>query len=322
MSYRELDAELQMDFNQEVERICAFIRSALAKKLHRRGLIVGMSGGIDSSVSAALAVKALGPKKVFAVLMPETDSSSKSVELATELAEFLGISYRVENIASALQGLGCYQRRDDAIREVLPSYTSDWKSKIVISNSKDGGINHFSVFAKDPAGKEYQEVLPLSAYLKIVAATNFKQRVRKTMEYYHADERNFAVIGTPNLLEYDQGFFVKNGDGSADIKPICHLYKTQVYALARHLGLPESICNTTPTTDTYSLEQGQDEFYFSLSYWEMDIALLYKKQDRSPAELASKLGIDVLAAENVYNDIEQKRKTTKYLHMPPLTLHE
>ena len=115
--------------------------------------------------------------------------------------------------------------------------------------------------------------LPLQEYLQIVAATNFKQRIRKTLEYFHADRLNYAVVGTPNRLEYDQGFFVKNGDGAADVKPIAHLYKTQVYALARHLGLPEEICNGAPTTDTYSLPQGQDEFYFALPYDQMDLAL-------------------------------------------------
>src|SRR5690606_30847455 len=105
------------------------------------------------------------------------------------------------------------------------------------------------------------------------AATNFKQRVRKMMEYHYADRFNYAVIGTPNRLEYDQGFFVKNGDGSADLKPIAHLYKTQVYRMAEHLGVPAEICRRAPTTDTYSLEQSQDEFYWALPYQKLDVCL-------------------------------------------------
>ncbi|MDX1474164.1 MAG: NAD(+) synthase, partial [Reinekea sp.] len=260
--------------------------------------------------------------KVFAVLMPEKDSSGTSVQLATMLAESLGIEYCVENISDSLAALGCYERRDEAFGQVLPGFNSQWKSKIVISESKNSGINHFFAVAEDPSGNSYKEVLPVSAYLQVVAATNFKQRIRKTMEYYYADQKNYAVIGTPNRLEYDQGFFVKNGDGSADIKPISHLYKSQVYAMARFLGLPDPVCSTTPTTDTYTLEQGQDEFYFSLPYWDMDIALLYKNTHRSASDLAGKLGCTETEAENIYQDIERKRKTTQYLHMSPLTLFD
>jgi len=129
---------------------------------------------------------------------------------------------------------------------------------------------------------------------------------------------NYAVIGTPNRLEYDQGFFVKNGDGAADLKPIAHLYKTQVYALARHLGLPDEVCNAQPTTDTYSLAQGQDEFYFALPYQQMDIALWAHNHAVPAAELAPALGLSTEQAQRVYADIESKRRTTRYLHAAPV----
>lgn len=321
MHDREVDAELHMDFEQETDRICRFIRQSLAGKLHRRGLVVGLSGGIDSSVCAALAVRAIGKDKVLGILMPETDSSEESLALAAELSNHLCIKHLVEDIAPALSGLGCYHRRDEAIREVLPEFNESWKCKITISGAQQGRINHFSVVAEDPEGVRHTEPLPITAYLKIVAATNFKQRIRKTMEYYHADARNYAVVGTPNLLEFDQGFFVKNGDGAADIKPISHLYKSQVYGMARHLGLPERICSSTPTTDTYSLAQGQDEFYFSLPYQEMDIALKLRNQDRPASDLAEKLDISDEAAQLVYDDIDQKRRTTEYLHLSAIRLN-
>ena len=150
-----------------------------------------------------------------------------------------------------------------------------------------------------------------------MAATNFKQRVRKTLEYFHADRLNFAVIGTPNRLEYDQGFFVKNGDGAADLKPIAHLYKTQVYALARHLRIADEICNAAPTTDTYSLQQGQDEFYFALAYDKMDIALWSFNHGVPVDELAAYLKIEPGQASFIYNDIVAKRLATRYLHAQP-----
>lgn len=287
-------------------------------QLHRRGVVLGLSGGVDSSVCAALAVRALGDRKVFGLLMPETDSSSQSASLGSQVARQLGIEHRLEDIAPALRAIGCYRERDAAIREVFPDYRETWKSKIAIAGGAKGGVNFFRMIVQSPEGDMFEKRLPIREYLQIVAATNYKQRVRKTVEYFHADRLNYAVIGTPNRLEYEQGFFVKNGDGAADIKPIAHLYKTQVYALARHLGLPEAVCNAAPTTDTYSLPQGQDEFYFALPYQQMDLALWSHNHGVAAEDLAAALQVDVDQARHVYADIEAKRRTTRYLHTPAL----
>jgi NAD+ synthase len=308
---------LKLDYAAEIERIGARLREALSRVLRKRGLVVAMSSGIDSSVSAALAVRALGPDKVFGLIMPERDSSSASARHAELLAKHLGIRYEIQDIAPTLEAIGCYRWRDAAIRHALPEYGDDWKNKIVISGGLEGRINHFKLVARSPAGETREVRLELADYLQIVAATNFKQRVRKTLEYFHADRLNYAVVGTPNRLEYDQGFFVKNGDGSADVKPIAHLYKSQVYGLARFMQLPEVICNTTPTTDTYSLPQGQDEFYFALPYAQMDVALWALNHNVPSRELAAFLGLRPEQAEHVYADIQAKRRTTSYLHARP-----
>lgn len=310
-------AVLNYDCEAEAQRICEWIPRVLTQRLRRRGLVVAISGGIDSSVCAALSVRALGPKKVFGLLLPEQDSSGFSTERGRLLAEHLGIEYQVHDIAPALAALGCYTQRDEAIRRVIPAYGEGWKNKIVIAGGTEGGINFFKLVVQSPAGEQQTVRLPLKEYLQIVAATNFKQRVRKTMDYYHADRLNYAVVGTPNRLEYDQGFFVKNGDGSADLKPIAHLYKTQVYAMARHLGLPEAICSAVPTTDTYSLPQGQDEFYFALPYAQMDLALWALEHQRSAEELGQALGISAAQAQRVYDDIRAKRRATEYLAAAP-----
>ncbi len=313
---------LTLDLEQEATRISDFIRKLLRTRLHRRGVVVAVSGGIDSSVCLALAVRTLGANRVFGLLLPEADSSSDSVTLGQQMVDFLGVPHEVKNIASTLEAIGCYEQRDAAIREVFPDYDGSWKNKIVISGGRNGTINHFHLVVETPEGELLRERLALKQYLQIVAATNFKQRVRKNLEYFHADRLNYAVIGTPNRLEYDQGFFVKNGDGAADIKPIAHLYKTQVYAMARHLGLPENICSTTPTTDTYSLEQGQDEFYFALPYEQMDAALWCYNHQVPAAELAEYLEVPEQEARAVYHDIESKRKTTAYLHMAPCIIED
>jgi NAD+ synthase len=304
---------LIIDLEKEAQRIAGEIRRIVAHECRRRGLVVALSGGIDSSCVAGLAVKALGPSKVFGVHMPERDSSDATLGLSQSVSTTLGFDSTVEILTPILEGFGCYQRRDEAIRMVFPNFGPGWKSKIVLPGLEGGELNVYSVVVQRPDGTIEKQRLPLKAYLQIVAATNFKQRTRKTLEYYHADRLNYAVTGTPNRLEYDQGFYVKGGDGLADVKPIAHLYKTQVYAMARHLGLPADICNRSPTTDTYSLAQGQDEFYFSLPYAQMDLALYARNHGVPPVEAAPVIGITPEQVERVYRDIDQKRVTTRYL---------
>jgi NAD+ synthase len=313
---------LDLDYAQEAERIAARLREATARTLHKRGLVVAISGGVDSSVCAALAVKALGVERVYTLILPERDSADASADNAHILAEHLGVRAETFDIAPALAAIGCYRARDEAVRRVLPEYADDWRMKIAIAGGLDGRINHFNLIAQAPDGTLHEKPLGLSEYLQIVAATSFKQRLRKTLEYYHADRLNHAVVGTPNRLEYDQGFFVKNGDGSADIKPIAHLYKTQVYGMARYLGLPECVATAAPTTDTYSLAQGQDEFYFALPWQSMDLALWALERQLPSAKLAQALDISPAAAEAVYADIQNKRRSTRYLHQAPILLDE
>jgi NAD+ synthase len=313
---------LSFDKDTEITKICSRIREILGKKLHRRGLVVAMSGGIDSSVSAALCVRAVGAHKVFGLLLPEQDSSPDSEDKGRILAEHLEIEFLVHNIAPTLEAIGCYQWRDTAIKATFPEYGEDWKNKIIIAGGSEGKINHFQLVVQAPTGEISKKRLGLKEYLQIVAATNYKQRIRKTIEFFHADRLNYAVVGTPNRVEYDQGFFVKNGDGSADLKPIAHLYKTQVYALARQMGLPEIICDATPTTDTYSMPQGQDEFYYALPFQEMDIALWCYNQGEPASFLAKVLDITEDQARYIYGDIENKRRTTAPLHWPAILVED
>lgn len=311
-----LDTALQFDAEQERQHIQSRVRE-IVRGFRRRGCVVAISGGIDSSVCAALSVDALGASRVHGLLLPERDSSGASTSRGKLLAEHLGIKYTVHDIAPTLEAIGCYQQRDEAIRQVVPEFGDGWKQKIVIAGGTEGQFNYFNLVVQSPSGEVSEQRLPHAAYLQIVAATNYKQRIRKTIEYYHADRLNYVVVGTPNRLEYDQGFFVKNGDGSADVKPIAHLFKSQVYAMAQHLKLPAEICSAVPTTDTYSLPQGQDEFYFALPYRQMDLAL-WAYENKVPAgELAEALGMSAERAANVYADIEAKRRATEYLGARP-----
>ena len=304
-----------------VADVAVRLREIVHGDLRKRGAVVGLSGGIDSSVSAALCVEALGADRVVGLLMPEADSAPETLELSRGVAESLGIEWILEDVTEILEAVGCYRRRDEAIRSVVPDYGPGWKSKIVLPGLEEGDrLSFFSVVAESPAGVRTEARLTASAYRGVVAATNFKQRTRKMLEYHHADRLDYAVIGTPNRLEYDQGFFVKLGDGAADVKPIAHLYKTQVYALAEQLGLPEEVRSRPPTTDTYSLAQGQDEFYFLLPYDKMDLCLYAKVNGLSAEAVAAAVSLEVAVVERVFHDIERKRAATRYLHLPPLLL--
>lgn len=308
---------LRLDAEVETARISECLTAYLAQS-KRRGVVVALSGGIDSSVVAALCVAALGSERVFGLHMPERESSDDTLMLSRMVSDSLGIDSTLEEISPVLDAVRCYERRDDAIRMVCPEYGAGYRSKIVLPSVIDSdSFRLYSVVVLAPDGTQTKHRLTPEAYLGIVAATNFKQRARKMLEYHHADRLNYIVSGTPNRLEYDQGFFVKLGDGSADVKPIAHLYKSQVYALAEHLGVPAEISARPSTTDTYSLPQSQDEFYFSLPYERLDLCLFGKNNDVPIDQVAAATELTVEQVERVYRDIEQKRRTTAYLHQPP-----
>ena len=238
---------LELNADREIGRIAKTLVGMLTQRLMRRGGVVGLSGGIDSSVVAALCVRALGKERVLGIHTHERESSDETRRHSNLIAGALGITTISEEIAPLLDAAGCYQRRDEAIKSLIPDYASDWKSKIVLPNVVDSDtFRIFSVVVQSPDNRQLTARLTPDAYLSIVAATSFKQRVRKMIEYHHADRLNYAVTGTANLLNYDQGFFVKNGDGAADINPIVHLYKTQVYQLAEALGVPEESAPARP----------------------------------------------------------------------------
>lgn len=299
---------LTIDCQHESGRITDFLVHTVARGLNRRGLVVGVSGGVDSAVCLSLAARAVGVERVFALLMPERDSSEESTARARRLCEKLGVRFLVEDISTSLSAIGCYRRRDEAIRWLIPNYRPEWRHKLVISPSDVGSIPHFDIVVEDPDGRRLSRRIPSDVYLQILAATNFKQRIRKTVEYYHADRLNYAVLGTPNKLEYELGFFVRGGDGLADVKPIAHLYKTQVYALAEYLMVPEEIRTQSPSTDTYSLPQTQEEFYFALSYDRADLVLYAISNGIEAGAIATLLGVSEEQARSIYRDFHGKQR--------------
>jgi NAD+ synthase len=310
---------LRLDAETAVAAIVDGLSETVFRRLRKRGAVVAVSGGIDSSVAAALCVRALGAERVLALLLPESESSDDTLGLSNLLVDHLGVEAVTEDITPLLEAAGCYRRRDEAIAQVVPGYGAGWRAKLVLPSVLGSErLPVFSVVVESPDGERTQTRLTADAYRAVVAATSFKQRSRKMLEYYHADRLDRAVVGTPNRLEYDQGFFVKCGDGAADVKPLAHLYKTQVYQLAEHLGIPEEIRSRPPTTDTYSLPQSQEEFYFSVPYDVLDLCLYALNAGLPAAAVTEASGLREEDVERVFRDIEGKRRATTYLHEPPL----
>jgi NAD+ synthase len=307
--------------DDKINQIATKLNNDITISLKRKGAVVGLSGGIDSSVTLALTVKAIGSDKVLGVLMPEKDSSKESKILATQLADKFNIKTVESDITQALEGFGCYYERDVAVSNIFPEYDPmQYTMKIGINPA---GINHnipplFSLTIVDKEGASKSKILPLKEYLQIVAASNFKQRSRMSMLYYHGERLHYAVIGTPNKHEVEQGFFVKNGDGGADIMPIGNLYKTQVYQLADRLGIPEDIINRTPTSDTYSAEQTQEEFFFQLPFRDMDMLWYGYENGYNAVEVAETVGKTTEEINAIFRNFQRKQRTTEYLRMPPI----
>ena len=238
-------------------------------------------------------------------MLPEKDSSPDSEEMATRLAEKFGVKAIVENITGALDGFGCYARRDQAVKEVCPDYdpaVDKMKIGVKQSNPSSNLPPLFHLTVVKPDGIEEVMRLPSAQMRTIIAASNFKQRCRMSLLYFHAEALHYAVIGTPNKHEVEQGFFVKFGDGGSDLFPIGNLYKTQVYQLAEYLGVPGDIIARTPTTDTYSAEQTQEEFFYQFPFRQMDLLWYGCENNYDAAEVAGVMG---MTPEEVSDDLVQ-----------------
>ena len=312
---------LKLDSGSEVERICSFIVQQV-REVKRDGIVVGLSGGIDSALCAALCVEAVGNDRVFGLILPEKESSPISAEYATKHAKKLGIETETVDITPTLEAFGTYQKRDDVIRGVFPEYDSASKSKITLPAdllSKDS-LNFFTLKIDDGKGNVKTARLNKKMLNGIVAATDTKQRTRMVHLYYYAEKMNYMVCGTTNKTEVIEGFFVKYGDGGVDIEPLSHLYKAQVYQLSEHLGVIREIIERAPSPDTWSFEVNDEEFYFRMPYATLD-PLLYAWEHEIPIErVCEVMDLTEEQVSRAMRDFGAKYKATQHLRQLPPTL--
>jgi NAD+ synthase len=313
---------LEIDCAAEAKRICEFMRETVLKNYRRRGMVVGISGGIDSALTAALSVKTLGKEKVLGLILPEKESSPESEVFGRHLAEWLEIKTETVPITPILENMGVYRRREAIVRKFFPDFTDGWKYKLSISKDtlEKEGLNFFHLVVVDNDGVTHKERLSLSDHLEMVAATEMKQRTRMVILYFYAEKNNYIVAGTTNKSELLQGFFVKYGDGGVDMEPIVHLYKTQVFQLAEFLGIPQDILKRTPSPDTWSAGVSDEEFYFRIPYDLLDL-LLHAHEQHIPLEDVSKiLNMSPEKIMRLYKDFDAKNKATWHLRVMPSNL--
>ena len=309
---------LRLDPEAETDRISGFIREQVLQRYKRRGVVVGISGGIDSALLLALSVRTFGADRVFGLLLPEAESSPVSEPFAREQADALGVKTERVDLTPVLSAMGVYEKKDDVIRRLCPDYDPDRdKTKISLPAGllKRPGMSFFSLTVQKPDGTEHNCRLGPNDLQEIVAAQNMKQRSRMIQLYYHADRRNYIVGGTTNRTELEQGFFVKYGDGGVDIEPLAHLYKTQVFQLSRHLDVTANILNRAPSPDTWTAEVSDEEFYYRIPRDVLDLLLYAWVHDVPTEEVREVLDLTDEPIARAFKDFESKKRTTWHLRV-------
>jgi NAD+ synthase len=312
---------LKLDSKSEVERICEFIRQEL-RDMKRDGAVVGLSGGIDSALSAALCVKSLGKEKVFGLILPEKESNPISAEYAAKHARQLGIETETVDITPTLDAFGTYKKRDNVIRGAFPDYDGRSRSKITLPAdllSKDS-FNVFTLKIEDDKSNVKSARLNKKMLNGIVAATDTKQRTRMMHLYYYAEKKNYIVCGTTNKPELIEGLFVKYGDGGVDIEPLSHLYKAQVYQLSEYLEVIPEIIKRTPSPDTWSFEVSDEEFYFRIPYEILDLLLFAWEYNVPTERVCEVMDLTAEQVKRAMRDFNSKYNATRHLRRLPPTL--
>jgi NAD+ synthase len=301
------------NLEKSVDSICDFIKNEISNKFQRRGAVVGLSGGIDSAVTTALCVRAMGHEKVLGLIMPEKESEPESQILAKQFANKYNIKTETIDISSILDSFGVYENKEKIVKEKFPNFNKNCKYRLVVPPKFENtvGIPYLDIL--DDKNKQHKLKISSFDFLALTAATSIKHRVRMTMLYYYGEKNNFTVMGTTNKSEYLQGYFVKYGDGGSDIEPIVNLYKSQIYQLGQFLDIPKEILTKDASPDVWSFTTNDEEFFYSVPYDTVDL-ILYARENDLPIKEIQKLSN--LSTENIENLLRfQNQKQNKSQHM-------
>jgi len=282
-----------------------FIRE-YTEKLEREGAILGLSGGVDSAVVAALCMRALGPKKTLALIMPEKDSKKEHTKDALNFARELEIEAKLIDITPYLEELGIYKLFPlDKLLSLGKLKGALVKKAYRFYERKTGKIPFLESLSgfKD---KEYSSYLAKgNAYYRV------KHRLRMILLYLYGEMENRLMVGAANKSEYKIGYFVKHGcDDATDIMPLLNLYKTQVRELARYLNIPARIIEKPPSPDVMP-GLTNDEEVIRISYEKMDLILLALEKNWKVLDIVKVLGIEkdeVIYIKNLIQKSEHMRK--------------
>lgn len=310
---------LMIDPAQEVDRIVSFVKKEVKEVYHRSGIVVGLSGGIDSAVMAALAVEALGREHVIGLILPEKETNPVSSSFAAKHAEKMGIEYREIDITKTVDSIGGYARRDEYIKKLVPEFETGLKYNISLPTDllERDAFNFYVLQIRMPDGSIKKKRLAFDAFRAITAFANIKIRTRMINLYYEADQRDCIVAGTTNRTEMILGDFCKYGDGGTDMEALADLYKNQIYQIGSHLGVIPEIMDRTPSPDTFSLPLSDQEFFFRIPFDKLD-HLLYAWEHNVPVEETAKvMSLSEEAVKRAFRDFTSKNRATAHLREIP-----
>ena len=308
------------NIEQVINSLVDFIKNQVHENFKKKGVVIGLSGGIDSSVIAVLCLKALGSKNVLGVIMPEKESNPESMQFAQNLAKKFDITTNTIDITNVLDSFDVYNIRNFIKKKHYLDFDDRCEYRIVVPQDlieRDGiGFPYLEIKEHD---KNILKIkLSYNDYLTMTAATTIKHRVRMINLYFQAEKNNFLVLGTTNKTEFVQGYYVKYGDGGVDVEPLIDLFKTQIFQLAEYLGIPEEIIKRKPSPDTWSFEVSDEEFFYRMPFGMFDIFWYYRENNLDVKTILEIFSLTDIQAKRILTDQERKWNYSKHLrNLPP-----